>query len=306
MNARSGSRSSGMASILAAVLFAGATSIASAATAQQAGDPAAPTIQNEKPLPDIPTLLRDIGKNQGALEDLRKLYTCHLSEEEDKMDSGGQVKSRTVKDYDVFYIGDEQVLHLLAKDGKPLDDDEKQREDDRFNKRFDELKKKQAELAGDPKKQAKKEEQDEAQISDFLRAERFTNPRRETFRGEQVIAFDFTGNPDYKPKKEIDRIIQKLSGVMWVDEQAREIARLEARFDESVKVGGGLLASLQKGSNFVFEQEKINGEVWLPSYAEVHAAGRIVFVKLKQNAIDRYTDYKKFRSGATLSPVAPN
>ena len=184
MDTRSGSRSSGMVSILAAVLLAGANSIASATPAQQAGDSAAPASQNEKPLPDIPTLLRDIGKNQGALEDLRKLYTCHLSEEEDKMDSGGQVKSRTLKDYDVFYIGDEQVLHLLAKDGKPLDPDEKQREDDRFNKRFDELKKKQAELASDLKKQAKKEEQDEAQISDFLRAERFTNPRRETFRGE--------------------------------------------------------------------------------------------------------------------------
>src|SRR5208282_6825367 len=167
-------------------------------------------------------------------------------------------------------------------------------------------KKKQAELATDPKKRAKKEEEDEAQISDFLRAEKFTNPRRETFRGEEVIAFDFTGNPDYKPKKEIDRIIQKLSGVMWVDEQAREIARLEARFDESVKVGGGLLASLQKGSNFVFEQEKINNEVWLPSYAEVHFAGRIVFVKLKQNAINRYTDYKKFRVGATLGATSPN
>jgi hypothetical protein len=253
-----------------------------------------------RPLPDIPALLLDIQKNQGAIEDLRKLYTCHLSEEEDKTESDGNVKSRNVKDYDVFYIGDEQVLHLLAKDGKPLDPDEKQKEDDRFNKRYDDLKKKQAELASDPKKRAKKEEQDDAQISDFLRAETFTNPRREIFRGQEVIAFDFAGNPNYKPKKEIDRIIQKLAGAMWVDEQAREIVCLEAHFADSVKLGGGLLASLQKGSNFVFEQEKINGEVWLPSYAEVHFAGRIVFVKLKQNAIDHYSDYKKFRVGATL------
>jgi hypothetical protein len=256
--------------------------------------------QDSRPLPDIPTLLRDIGKNQQALEDLRKLYTCHLSEEEDKVDSGGQVKSRTVKEYDVFYIGEDQVLHLLAKDGKPLDADEKKQEDDRFNKRFDDLKKKQAEFSGDPKKQAKKEEEDEAEISDFLRAEVFTNPRRDHFRGQEVIAFDFNGNPEYKPKNRIDGIIQKLSGVMWVDEQAREIVRLEARFAEAVKVGGGLLASLEKGSNFVFEQEKINDEVWLPSYAEVHFAGRIFVVKLKQNAIDHYTDYKKFRVGTAL------
>jgi hypothetical protein len=262
---------------------------------------------DERPLPDIPTLLRDIARNQQALEDLRQLYTCHMSEEEDKTDSDGNVKSRAVKDYDVFYIGDEQALHLLAKDGEALTGDEKKDEDDKFNKQYDKLKKKQAELAGDPKKQAKQEEEDEAQLSDFLRAELFTNPRRETFRGHEVIAFDVNGNPDYKPKKRIDSIIQKLSGTMWVDEQAREIVRLEAHFAESVKIGGGLVASLAKGSNFVFEQEKINEEVWLPSHAEVHFAGRIVFVKLKQNFVDRFSDYKKFRSGAALgATTAPN
>ena len=294
-------------SILAVVLFCIAPSIAGAQAAQfnDSATQSEPS-PDTRPLPDIPTLLLDIQKNQSAIEDLRKLYTCHLSEEEDKTDSDGNVKSRTVKDYDVFYIGEEQVLHLLAKDSKPLEGDEKQREDDRFNKRYDDLEKKQAELASDPKKRAKKEEEDEAELSDFLRAEKFTNPRRVLFRGHEVIAFDFAGNPDYKAKKEIDRIIQKLTGVMWVDEQAREIARLEAHFAESAKVGGGLLASVHKGSNFAFEQEKINNEVWLPSYAEAHLSARIVFVNLKQNFIDHYSDYKKFRVGATLGPAIPN
>jgi hypothetical protein len=260
-----------------------------------------------RPLPDIPMLLRDIVKNQQTLEDLRRQYTCRLTEEEDKVDSDGNVKSRETKEYDVFYIGDEQALHLLAKDGRPLTGSEKQNEDDKFNKQYDKLKKQQAELAADPKKQAKQQEEDEADLSDFLRAELFTNPRRETFRGHDVIAFDVNGNPDYKPKKRIDSIIQKLSGTMWVDEQAREIVRLEARFTDTVKIGGGLVASLAKGSNFVFEQDKINDEVWLPSYAEVHASGRIVFVRLKQNFIDRFSDYKKFRSGVSLgATTAPN
>jgi len=286
--------------VVALAAVVAALAIGSPSPAQQVSNSVVPPQPDQRPLPDIPTLLRDIGKNQQALEDLRKLYTCHLSEEEDKMDSDGQVKSRLMKDYDVFYIGDEQVLHLLAKDGKPLDAGEKKEEDDRFNKQYDDLKKKQAELAGDPKKQAKKEEEDDAEISDFLRAELITNPRRDTLRGHELIAFDVNGNPDYKPKKRIDSIIQKLSGVMWVDEQAREIVRLEAHFAEGVKIGGGLVASLQKGSNFVFEQEKINEEVWLPSYAEVHFAGRIFVMKLKQNTTDRYTDYKKFRVGAAL------
>lgn len=260
----------------------------------------------QRPLPDIPALLRDIAKNQQALEDLRQSYTCHLSEEQDKVDSDGNVKSREMKDYDVFYVGDQAALHLLAKNGKPLSGGEKQSEDDKFNKQYDKLRKKRAELAADAKKQQKKEDEDEAQLSDFLRAELFTNPRRESLRGHEVIAFDVAGNPNYKPQKRIDGIIQKLAGTMWVDEQAREIARLEAHFAESVKIGGGLVASLSKGSNFVFEQQKINEEVWLPSYAEVHFSGRIVFVKLKQNFVDRFTDYKKFRSGASLGATSPN
>jgi hypothetical protein len=289
---------------VAIVLLFAASASAAAPQQTETPHPAPPSSPAaERPLPDIPTLLRDIAKNQQALEDLRQLYTCHLSEEQDKTDSDGNVKSREMKDYDVFYVGQEAALHLLAKEGQPLTGSEKQKEDDKFNKQYDQLKKRQAELANDPKKQAKQEEEDEADLSDFLRAERFTHPRRETFRGHEVIAFDVGPNPDYKPQKRIESIVQKLSGTMWVDEDAREIVRLEARFTDSVKIGGGLLASLAKGSNFVFEQQKINDEVWLPSYIEVHANGRIVFVKLKQNFVDRFTDYKKFHSAVTFGPT---
>jgi outer membrane lipoprotein-sorting protein len=258
--------------------------------------------KDDRPLPDIAKLLIDIDKNQRTVEEILKQYTFHLSEEEEKTDSNGQVSSRSVKEYDIFYIGEDEIRHLLAKDGKPLEGDEKKKEDERFNKDFDEKKKKQAELQNDPKKQAK---QEQAQISDFLRAERFTNPRRELFRGQEVIVFDFGRNPDYKPKKLVESIVQKLSGVLWVDEQARDVARLEARFNDNVKIGGGLLASLSKGSNLVLEQTMVNNEVWLPSYAEVHAAARVVFFKVKQNEIDRYSDYKKFSSEVKLGTSTP-
>jgi hypothetical protein len=258
-----------------------------------------------RPLPDIAKLLFDIDKNQKAVEQILKQYTCHLSEEEEKTDSNGQITSRSVKEYDVFYIGDDDVRHVLSKDGKPLEGDEKKKEDARFSKDFDDKKKKQAELANDPKKQAKAEQEEQAQISDFLRAEKFTNPRRELFRGQEVIVFDFGANPDYKPKNMIENLVQKLVGVIWVDEQARDVVRLEARFSDNFKIGGGILASLSKGSNFVFEQTLVNNEVWLPSYAEVHASARLVFLKVKANQIDRFSDYKKFSSEVKLGASTP-
>jgi hypothetical protein len=260
---------------------------------------------DSRPLPDIGQLLRDIQKNQKATEEIVKQYTCHLSEEEEKIGSNGEVTSHEVKEYDIFYVGDEEIRRLLVKDGKPLEGDEKKKEEQRFSKEFDEAKKKQAELANDPKKQQKQEEREQAQISDFLRAENFTNPRRESFRGQEVIVFDFGPNPDYKPKSTIENLVQKLVGVIWVDEQARDVVRLEARFSDNFKIAGGLLASLSKGSNFVFEQTMVNNEVWLPSYDEVHAAARLVFVKVKANQIDRYSNYKKFSSEIRLGASAP-
>lgn len=260
---------------------------------------------DSRPLPDIAQLLRDIQKNQKAVEEIVKQYTCHLSEEEEKTGSSGEVTSHSVKDFDIFYVGDDEIRHLLAKDGKPLEGDEKKKEDERFSKEFDSAKKKQAELANDPKKQQKQEERDEAQISDFLSAENFTNPRREIFRGQEVIVFDFGPNPAYKPKNMVENLVQKLVGVIWVDEQARDVVRLEARFSDNFKIGGGLVASLAKGSSFVFEQTLVNNEVWLPSYDEVHAAARLVFVRVKANQIDRYSDYKKFSSEIKLGTSAP-
>src|ERR1700734_2455929 len=256
----------------------------------------------DRPLPDVAKLLLDIEKNQLAVENILKQYTCHLSEEEEKTDSNGQVTSRSVKEYDMFYIGEDEIRHLLARDGKPLEGDEKKKKEERFNKDFDEKKKKQAELQNDPKKKAKQDEAEQAQISDFLRAERFTNPRRERFRGQDVIVFDFGPNPDYKPRKLVESIVQKLVGVVWIDEEARDVARLEARFSETAKIGGGILASLDKGTNLVLEQTKSNGEGWLPSYAEVHATARVVFVRVRQNEIDRYSAYKKFRVETKIGP----
>jgi hypothetical protein len=67
-----------------------------------------------------------------------------------------------------------------------------------------------------------------------------------------------------------------------------------------------MLASLEKGSNIVVEQAKVNDEVWLPVYAEVHMSGRLLFFKAKDNEIDRYSDYKKFSTDTRILPADPN
>ncbi len=249
------------------------------------------------------TLVRDVTKNQNAIDELQKQYTCHVTEEQETFDSKGRVTSKTTREYEAFNIGGEEVRHLVARDGKPLEGNEKKKADERFNKLFEKQTREAEAAARDTKKQAKQEEKDDAQISDFLRVVRFTNPRRERFRGEDVIAVDFGPNPDFKPRKTVENVIHQMAGVVWIDEKARDVARLEAHFNGNVKIAGGVVGSLEKGSSFVFEQARVNDEVWLPTYAEVHLSGRfVVFLKLKANQIERYTDYRKFRAETKFTP----
>jgi hypothetical protein len=121
-----------------------------------------------------------------------------------------------------------------------------------------------------------------------------------------MIVFDFQPRPGYKPKNMSEHLIQMLAGVIWIDENAKEVVRLEARTNDNFKIGAGLLVSLQKGMYFAFEQELVRDEVWLPSYEEVHISARaLLFVHFKGDVINRYSNYKKFGSDIQIRGASP-
>ena len=173
-------------------------------------------------------------------------------------------------------------------------------------KQIDELQKKadKKESPDEQSKQAQKEDEEEdVSIDAFLRACQFVNPRRERFRGQDVLVFDFEPNPEFKAHTLVEKVIQKLGGVIWIDEKALDVVRLDAFFVNNVKFAGGLLADLQKGTRVVLEQTFVNNEVWLPTYEEVHLDVRVLLVKgIKVEGTTRYSDYKKF-SVETLSSI---
>ncbi len=262
--------------------------------------------ETSAPLPDPTELFREVDKNQKQLDLLRKNYTYTADESELVTDDKGKTREKEARRYEVFYLGSEEVDRLVAKQGKPLTDEEKKKEDERIDKiykKYEEKKKKEANGAETPKKD---EEDGDVEIKDFLRASEFVNARRERFDGQEMIVFDFQPRPDFKPHNLNERLVQTLSGVIWIDENAKEVVRLEARTNDNFKIGGGLAVSLQKGMYLAFEQEYVHDEVWLPSYAEIHLSARaLLFVHFKGDVIDRFTNYKKFGSDIQIRHAGP-
>jgi hypothetical protein len=250
-------------------------------------------------MPDIGSLLTDVKRNQAQVEKWVEDYTCHKFEQQNTLDSNGQVHPLTTTEFEVFYLYGHEVDKRISKNGRPLDAAQQRREQERVDK---EVRKYAAEReSGQP---ARHHHQHEIDVSTFLRVARFTNPRRENYRGAMTIAFDFIGNPDYHPANAAESLLQKLGGTLWVDEQAHQVVRLEAHLNDSLKIGGGLLASLQRGSNFVFEQARVNNEVWLPSDANINYWARLLLFKgARGNVTLHYRDYQKFRVESVIKPV---
>ena len=258
-------------------------------------------------LPDLKALFKEIDENQKVTDKIRENYAGSQSEEETEFEGDGRVKKREASEYTFFYLNGNEVTTLVKKDGKELSAEDQKKENEKTRKRIEELQKRETRKEAKEEKarqEGKKEDKDEPGIEVFLRACQFVNPRRERFRGLDVLVFDFEPNPDFKPQKLVEKIVQKLAGVVWVDEKAHQVARLEAYFVGDVKIAGGLLANLQKGTSFVFEQAFVNNEVWLPIYGEAHIGVRFLLVKgIKVSVVTRYWDYKRFNV-ETLSTIA--
>jgi hypothetical protein len=73
------------------------------------------------------------------------------------------------------------------------------------------------------------------------------------------------------------------------------VARLEATFDDNFHVAGGLVANVQKGSRFTFDQAQVNGEIWFPTGMDVSLQMRLLLFKgIHQHIVQRDYDYKRF------------
>jgi hypothetical protein len=261
-------------------------------------------LSSQVKLPDLKALFKELDDNQKAIDKIKENYAGTQVEEETEYDSDNKVKKRTVTESTFFYFDGEEILTVTKRNGKPLNTAEEKKETENAQKRVEEIQKREGKR--DAKEEKAKEEgkqekdEDEMGIEMFLRTSQFVNPRRERFRGQDVLVFDFEANPEYKPRNWEEKVVQKLAGVVWIDEKARDVARLEAYFVGDAKIGGGLLANVQKGTGFIFEQEFVNHEVWLPTYEEAHVGARVLLVKgFRVSDVTRYSDYKKYHVEAS-------
>jgi len=250
------------------------------------------------PLPDIRALLSQLQQNEDEVEKLLDSYSYVQKSTTRELGKDGILREKESETRQLSFYKGYRITRVTEKNGKPLSEKDQRDEDKNAEKRVEEIekviaKKEKAELKNGPPK----EDGPRVSVAELLRASNLVNPRREKFRGRDVIVFDFEPNTafDYKNAKSMLKFFGKTVGVMWIDEQDKQVARLEAYLADSFNVGGGVLAKLRKGASFTLEQQRINDEIWLPSIADINLSVRVLLVKgVNVNQRIESYDYRKF------------
>jgi hypothetical protein len=266
--------------VLPRLLMLAALSLPAGSSAIRAQQPAATA------LPDIRQLMKEVQEHQKQVEKIREDDTYSALITTQDIDANGQVTKTESEEDENFFVNSHLIARKVKKDGKPLDPHEDQKETERVTKLVE---KAQVTPPGQPI------EGQTVSISRLLEIMDVRNPRRENYHGRPTIVFDFIGRKDAKTHGLVEDASKKLQGTLWVDEADRQVAHLEVSFNDNFHVAGGLLATVQKGSNFHFDQAPVGGGVWLPTGGEGSMQARImVFKNLRQHFIERDYDFKHF------------
>jgi hypothetical protein len=240
----------------------------------------------ERPIPEPRQLMKEVLEHQKSLEKVRENYTYTSLHTVQDADSNGRVTKTEMREGEDFFVNGHIIERTTKKNGQPLSGRDLDKETERVTKLVEKAQK-------TPSGQSI--EGQSISVSRVLEIMDVRNPRRETYRGRQTIVFDFVGRKDAKTHGLVEDASKKLQGTIWVDESDRQVAHMEVSFVDNFKIAGGIFASIQKGSNFRFDQAPVNQGLWLPTGGEGSMQAKVLMLKnMRQHFLERDYDYKVF------------
>lgn len=271
------------------------SSIPAAAAQSKPAPPA--TLTNDQ----IKQLIRKVAENDIANDKLLRDYTYTERQETKKLNKKGDVTSTESKTYDVLQIYGETVEKLVAKNDKPLSEKDAAKEDEKVQKVID---KRRNETDSDREKRIKKEEKDREEGREFVKeiadAYDFSLVKVESINARPAWVIDAKPNPGFVPHRKEAKFLSKIVGRVWIDQAEDELVKIDCQVTDTISFGL-FLARLHKGTRVVYEQTRVNDEVWLPVHAAIHVDVRLALMKEFDQDIDIIDrDYKKFRTGTRI------
>jgi hypothetical protein len=253
---------------------------------------------------EVPTAQEILERSLKASEQNWKLsenYTWRETRFFRQKDKQGKVKEQESKTYDVTMIDGKEYERLIMEDGEPLPPEKERKEQAKLDKEVARLQQESpSQRARRLAKQKEEREEQERMFRAVPKAFRFQVIGEEAVDGRPAWVIAAMPREGFKPFNRPTSWLPKMKGKLWIDKQA--LIWLKAEVETLDTISFGLfLARVGKGSTMHFEQQFVNGEVWMPRRTEVAFDARLaIFKKLYGEAEILFTDYKKFSSDSKV------
>jgi hypothetical protein len=225
-----------------------------------------------------------------------KDYTWTAKNTERHLDSSGKTKSVETEAWETLVLDGEPRRRIIERNGKPLSPDEQRKQQEKLDKAVAKLDRetpdqKQRRL----QELEKNREKDRAFLREIPELYDFRLEGDTKVDGHDAWIIDATPKPDYKPKLRDAKPLLKIKGKLWIDKAEYQWVRLEAETTDTISFGL-FLARLNPGAKLVFEQTRVNDEIWLPKREFTSGTGRLGLVKkIAMEQELTWSNYRKFQ-----------
>ncbi len=228
-------------------------------------------------------------------------YTYIDREVTNKLDGKGQIKSTETKTYEVMKLYGEPVARLIQKDDKPLNEKDAAKEEERIQKlaekRKNESEEEQTKRLAEKEKALQKGREFVSEVAD---AYNFHLVGSEILNGRDTWVIDGEPRLDFHAHLKEAEVLSKFHGRLWIDKSEMQLAKMDIEAIDTASFGW-ILVRLHKGTRVVYEQTRVNDEVWLPQHYEAKVDARIALFKSdNEQDAGTFRDYKKFRTSAKI------
>lgn len=179
------------------------------------------------------------------------------------------------------------VARLVQIDGRPLSQDEEEKEEARLNA-----------LLSDPSIQRHRKQNEDSDTEHAMKVLRaLPEAFIYHFTGSgmsptgTVYKFSFQPNQHFNPPDLETQILTQMSGELWIDAAEERVERLEGHLQQDVDIGWGILGRLNKGGWIVIEQADVGGRQWRTVRFQMAMSGRILF---KNKSFDTQEEQTQF------------
>ena len=155
-----------------------------------------------EPLPDINTLLQELQSNEDKVENLLDTYSYVQKSIRRELGKSGVLRETGSETFQLSFYKGNRIRRMIEKNGRPLSVKDQKEEDSSVGKRVEEIEKEIAKTEKKGDSGSPTENGQRVSIAEVLRASKLINPRRERFRGRDVIVFDFEPNPNFDTERQ--------------------------------------------------------------------------------------------------------